>query len=307
MSGIILNSVKTGNSKDILDTLRVFSVGSLASEVLRQSSEAILMGNTSKGLFVRFENEQIVFISRESYRGPLTVTLTEPDLLPMVEPGVIRVHNSQILLCGNVSLDLQNAMIWKCDPIPTDRVLTPDWSIACGVGNQAIEDQKTDLPVSQLPYLINWTGGYNIADSRWNNVFTSAANRYEAGYLKALDGIVGYGRGLTPSGDDFILGYLLGVARYGSVLGWSGANSKRIYQQLRQSLTKTTLISQQLIKAASNGEADERLISAFDGWMYQTMDDRQIYSLLKTWGNSSGLDAFTGWVSALIMKGLFQS
>ena len=77
-----------------------------------------------------------------------------------------------------------------------------------------------------------------------------------------LAGLLGMGAGLTPSGDDILLGLLLALTRWGDVLapGWDAPAFTRALLTL--AYAKTTTLSANLIECASQGQADERLVTA---------------------------------------------
>lgn len=113
-----------------------------------------------------------------------------------------------------------------------------------------------------------------------------------------LQKLIGFGSGLTPSGDDLIAGFLLARNRYRDLPplpydldGFNQALVELAYQ-------KTTLLSANLIECSTLGQADERLILALDGVLAGTLDPASCAKLLLRWGNSSGADALLGMALA---------
>jgi hypothetical protein len=113
---------------------------------------------------------------------------------------------------------------------------------------------------------------------------------------------LGCGRGLTPSGDDFITGLLLAIQR------WSHAipESPHLYTLLEglpsNGYTQTTSLSASIIAAAALGQADERLLHLARCILYGRSSPQQIADLLFNYGGSSGLDALTGIALALTLS-----
>ncbi len=280
----------------------VEAVGSLAMEICKQNLQGIVMGCTSKGLFLRFENDQLIFCSREAFRGPFTINFFRPEILPTMEDSSVSVSDQMITLGDEFCINTKGSLIWFPSPLDLSKGFKPSLEDAQFVGRSAFEEQKTDYPVRLLGQIGNIQSDGLGTDPHWEKVSQSIANHSIMGFVSALMEVVGYGRGLTPSGDDFILGVLLGCARYGGTFGIDIQLDRAVVELILETTRATTLISRQLIMAALRGEADERLISAFDGWMFHNLDGKQIYTILRTWGNSSGVDAFTGWVSYLLMK-----
>ncbi len=120
------------------------------------------------------------------------------------------------------------------------------------------------------------------------------------GIFSALTPFLGLGAGLTPSGDDMILGLLLAYRRWGTVLK-TAFDLAKLNDRLNQAASqKTTLLSANLITCASQGQADERLIHALDGIMVGSPAPDQCAQDLANWGNSSGCDALVGMALAIL-------
>jgi len=112
--------------------------------------------------------------------------------------------------------------------------------------------------------------------------------------LPALHPLLGQGSGLTPSGDDIILGFLLALSRWGHILS-PNLDLQALQQPLiSQAYRRTTLLSANLIECAASGQADERLVLALDGIFTGQLDGVDCAALLLGWGNSSGCDALVG-------------
>ena len=79
--------------------------------------------------------------------------------------------------------------------------------------------------------------------------------------LTGLTGLLGQGRGLTPSGDDIVIGLLLMLNRWHSDRDWAVTNRSVI----EVAYQRTTAISANLIECAAAGQGDERLINVVDG------------------------------------------
>jgi hypothetical protein len=104
-----------------------------------------------------------------------------------------------------------------------------------------------------------------------------------------LTKITGRGSGLTPSGDDVIIGLLLML----SVV--TGEDSVLFNTQYAiRNTSSTTRLSIALISAAAQGQADERLITALDGILTGNLPEIDCAELLLAYGSSSGGDTLLG-------------
>jgi hypothetical protein len=110
----------------------------------------------------------------------------------------------------------------------------------------------------------------------------------------ALQAFLGAGPGLTPSGDDLVIGLLLALNRWGDWLagGFDIPKLSRLTSQAARQ--KTTGLSADLITCAGNGIADERLIAALDGLMTGDPSLTACAEMLLAWGASSGVDSLLG-------------
>jgi hypothetical protein len=108
-----------------------------------------------------------------------------------------------------------------------------------------------------------------------------------------VDGL-GRGPGLTPAGDDLVLGFLLALNRWGDRL-----HSYLPQEQINRALVEaahqsTTALSASLIGCAAHGLADERLVLALDGLVSGNLAEDLIVDHLLGWGHTSGAAALQG-------------
>lgn len=264
------------------------SIGVCAAELLRQPADLLVQGNTSKGIFLKHPSKKIIFLSREQFKGPYSILLrlSLPEI--NIEGSQWKTGDGTLSAGDELAIQWSEAEIWQA-PIRKSTVSThPDSSVSHEVGRLAWDAGRIDHPV-------RWLAGEGASEDRWTDVYHAIEHLDRAELKAALSRVCGYGRGLTPSGDDFILGMTLAAQRYPELnagMDWllNGEDALKL-------TARTTLISSNLIEAAAKGQADERLISAFDGFVDGNMSAGEIFAVLSTWGNSSGLDAFCGLVS----------
>jgi hypothetical protein len=107
--------------------------------------------------------------------------------------------------------------------------------------------------------------------------------------LPLLAQIIGCGSGLTPSGDDVIIGLLLMLS---TMIGRDSLLFNTQYA-LRNT-PSTTRLSTNLMSAASQGQADERLITALNGILTGDLPEAECAARLLAYGSSSGADSLLG-------------
>jgi hypothetical protein len=119
--------------------------------------------------------------------------------------------------------------------------------------------------------------------------------------VSTLEQFLGFGPGLTPSGDDLVLGFLLAVNRWGNLL-YPNQDVQSINRVIQQAAyRKTTILSANLLSCVTKGQADERLVLAMDGIMTGKPDPDTCISHLLNWGNSSGVYALIGMALAFMV------
>ena len=288
------------------------SIGQPAVDVLAQGKEFIIRGVTSRGIFVSVDEETIIFLSREQFKGPLTVNLPwDPVVLDQI---AIKAEGS---VCPkgfrfsypDLFIDISSAEIWSAanqwGPIPLpgstsnrsqisgflnllqSRASTPNELVAAAL--QAINPAALPQPDDgdeTAKYI------YQIYQAVQTNDLTALQS---AAYYLA-----GRGRGLTPSGDDFLLGLVYGIFmlpyRFQAIREPASA---MIVATVKK---RSTLISANLVECAAAGEVDERLGAAFQALLHPEFSPDAAIRGILGWGSSSGMDATAGMVVILVAE-----
>jgi hypothetical protein len=129
----------------------------------------------------------------------------------------------------------------------------------------------------------------------WSKVTEGLRKLDLSDYSDEIGRIVGLGVGLTPAGDDFLVGVMMAI--------WF-LTPRFMAEKLTRDIAsaavgKTTLLSEAFIKAAGNGEASypwHRLLEAMAAGNSQQLRT-SLLQLIRT-GSTSGSDALTGFVLA---------
>lgn len=269
-------SVRTATKRVIVPCL-----GACAARALSQAHTAQVWGVTRAGVFLHLSPTQIIFLSAEPYKGPLTIQISQPGALSALKYGVrLEVRRGNIV-CDNLKVVTNTAETWSAG-LPGSN--TP------GVGER-------------LEFISN-TVLNSYDEARRGVADIDPATIFIAGMPGRLNPsplvrLLGCGPGLTPAGDDFILGFLLAMNRWGAhftpELNLAGFNQSILWAAQQ----RTTLLSLNLLECACLGEADERLVIALDGILTGQPDPGQCDYLLKSWGHSSGLNVFMGMALAI--------
>jgi len=291
------------------DELHIQSIGTLAMDMLSTRQIAAIFGVTSRGIFVKFANNRMIFLSFENYRGPLTANLSEgaEHLSSVSTEETVTISQGEITFSKTgIQITTANSEIWK-PSINTETPLPPIDRINL-IRKIALDVQQLDRVLGRsemLPILAGLPLDYENRDNRFQKMLThidKIRNQIALGDFLSLyqttGMFLGLGSGLTPSGDDFVLGLTLSLNRWYSV--FQPSNHLSIYNQkvVEDAYKSTTMLSANLIESAASGLADERLIWAVDFLATGKYPYSKILSGLLSWGNSSGMDAFVGMITA---------
>jgi hypothetical protein len=286
--------------------IQVRHCGTAAWQTLEQGETARVIGVTSRGVFLLALSQRVVFISRETYRSPLTINLSQgvksmdgvaTGQKAELEKGKIRLEEAGIELI--IPLDC----LWQT-PAPPAGVggLEQARERLAAVARLILDgDEPRGLGVCLPPLLglPNPPEGDTEALARLLALRAALAQGDLRVALPLAERLLGYGRGLTPSGDDVVMGLLLALNRWGSELPALAGLTAFNRQVVQFASLATTTISANLIEAASVGSADERLLTAVDGLFSGDPDAEGCAAALLALGSSSGVDALVGMAVAL--------
>ncbi len=280
----------------------IHTLGSRAHQLLRQPQQGKLIGISSRGIFVRLVSDWIVFISKEAYRGPLTLNLvgsfSPPD---QAHPGDSVHFAAEAIEFPTIGWKIRSPAPTVWTPQPTSATVLPvneRRQRLAWVVERAL-NRRTSSPFSAwLSWLLNLPAPPHIKDEAiWGRLLAlqSACQARDPGiFASRLGAFLGWGNGLTPNGDDLSLGLLLALKRWGDQLV-PELNPSEISPILIASAYQTsTLLSANLIECAAAGEADERLLLALDSLVSGQAAREDCLEALLGWGNSSGIDALCG-------------
>jgi hypothetical protein len=288
-------------------------IGNIAFASLSTDQEGFVLGNTSKGFFIKTSGKWINFISAEPFLGPLTINLQNTgQSLQRITPRTPVQISSRTLIFPDAGIEIstQKSIVWQA-PLPFGPPLLESVRkerLSNSAREILIADMETGL-TSLIPFLLELPGSHYPASRAHSSLDRNILQLHErmqsTTRLPTSNSVIhllGAGEGLTPSGDDFVMGLFLSLKRWGNVL-----LSEQDLQILTKAVVhaaykKTTLLSANLIECAANGQADERLVAALDWLMSDVSQVSSCLDDLLNWGNSSGGDVFVGFAVALSLQ-----
>lgn len=131
----------------------------------------------------------------------------------------------------------------------------------------------------------------------------AALERFRTGgAVRGLAALVGLGEGLTPSGDDVLVGVLAGLDAAREASGGAAALRERLRAELEQGTSRTTRLAAQMLDAAAAGFYAEPVLGVLETLASPRPGagalGRAVAALLAV-GQRSGADTLRGIVAAL--------
>jgi len=266
--------------------LSITSLGAIARRALAQAQQATVWGVTSHGIFLHLSSDWVIFLSFEQFRGPLTLNSNlSPLLFQNLKPGSTVITGPNTLNFDSLGIEVNtaSAQVWSASARETTSPanLAGRFDRLEYIYQKVLAARQASIPSDLL------------ADS------IIALSPVISGARTVLEKCLGRGEGLTPAGDDLVLGYLLAINRWGYLL-YPDQDGREINQTIRQAAhRKTNTLSANLIECASLGQADERLIQALDGIMTGEPDPDACVAHLLSWGHTSGVHVLVGMTRAI--------
>ena len=285
------------------------SIGYFAHQGLSHANSVRVIGITSKGVFLLTPNKTVIFLSFDKYRSPLTITLFETvNEIPNITEGMDLILSTGKINFREVNIEITytTAAIWHPPPpleasLPLSQCLDRLTKIARGVviENRELGFRELLEPILNLQSLKSLSQEHSALLSKLHLLQVNLKRNDVDGTEEILNSLLGMGRGLTPSGDDLIIGLLLLLNRWGHIT-FPEYDVKKLNQQIVAAAgQRTTTISENLISCAAQGSADERLLNIVDGIFTGEYRLKDCVSLILELGNSSGVDSLVGMATVL--------
>ena len=281
------------------------SIGQKAAQIIASTTSATVQSKTSKGIFLSTSTGWLVFLSFERYRGPLTINLSvrakNADLFPLDEEILC---NSEGMVFPQMGIDigLSGVPIWNPPPPQSD---LQNMGFREADVKELIESYNRDN-THLLRAVLGPPAHDNVTGRSITNLQHAIASLTQplkhgqwALVTSVIKPVIGMGEGLTPAGDDFVIGMFTSLSR------WFPDQKTEYKEQLfapviDYAYQKTTTLSANLIECAAEGQADERIITACDALMTGSADPGQAVNALLTWGSTSGAAALAGIAAASV-------
>lgn len=278
------------------------SIGITALKSIQFNTSAVVYGITSKGVFLRMADASIVFMSRDTFRNPLSINVPGSGVFleTVQHSDLVEISNNVLFFRAvNDQLEINPAAIWSArkNETPLEQ-LPPSLKIKEFITHL---QKRLDQSVEYFSTVLTLFGIENVnipTDLRTALRCLISPDSTDLDSLSTAGKFfAGRGRGLTPSGDDLLLGWCYALDRLSR---FHNLEMAAIHQIMVEQVSKrSTLISANLIAAASQGELDERLLHAFEALTGLIPLNAAVLDGVVNWGNSSGIEAVAGMLLAL--------
>lgn len=275
-------------------------LGNFARDSLLKATLGKIMGVTSKGVFLLFGKSSL-FLTHDTHMSPFNIILSPENALPRKLSIGAPVYYSQgdlLIPDCQLTISLVDTPVWTPPPpCPLNASRAEQVSNARIIyqGLQNFDPQKGFL------FLVNKA----TADTPEQTQIRQSVKSFSKAFigndlqtcLQAAAHLFGLGTGLTPSGDDWITGFML----YQCCQEIATKKAPRPFitslgaELVFTAYHQTTWISANRIEAALKGWSEDLFLSAvnfiFDP---STGAHEKIVDGLYHFGHSSGVDTFTG-------------
>ena len=221
------------------------------------------------------EGEIIALVGPAIGNGPLNIVIEGAGVLETVKPGWPAVFSDgQLILGDSLIVSLDGAQLWSPEVnwgrlATQPRRLERNLAVLCSWLSQA-ENLANDFAQGLLNLVLDDEKGPGMredgARSPQNQAFLTMARAAIKGLMQSLqDGdrsgirenaalLAGLGPGLTPAGDDYLVGLMAGLRLWPAPLENSGLSPEEACQIILEATEgRTTLLSRAFLHSAKEG------------------------------------------------------
>jgi hypothetical protein len=286
------------------------SVGNFAVELLAVPGNGRVLGVTSRGFFLLTGNSRVLFIGADWLFGPAHIVLNVlPEEVKAGLMGAVVDYSPNELIFQNLGfqINLKNAKIWQLPPLPVANLTQAERELQINLITNALVLSGRE---SRFLPLLKWMAARSpepdYSDHQLTQFIQTVVNLRQAirknkpgKAVIHLDKLLGYGPGLTPSGDDFIWGFLASLNRWKIVICPQFEARSLNESILLRAQKKTSSLSATLIECATRGWMDENMLSVLDTLFTGQGSVKETVEKILAYGSSSGMDALAGMVTVV--------
>lgn len=304
-SQVTNHGIPITNHQSPITRLHALSISRGVYDYLSAPHAGRILATFSRSCYLDLEERIVALVSRELLNGPLNVVISLPQRVTFDRVTVGAEVNSaqdRISVEGGLEISLEGAKRWDARlrrwQSNDDDVLANNLTVLRTI---LLSEAPKESFARQLPAPDH--GSSESLDRSRNRRATDAMTRLQAGLRNvdpvavadATQRLAGLGPGLTPSGDDVLVGTLLAL-----IVRPSEQTEPLPRAIMASAAGRTTRISMAYLEAAARGEASEtwhRLIAALP-----ENDHTQLLTAARrviAFGETSGADMLAGFLLAI--------
>lgn len=284
-----------------METIKVRLIGAAAQEsLMKAAARRWVAGVTSKGAFLRAD-DRVLFLTNSDYRSPFNLTLNSiGQLFTRLQPGdTFETNKNEIVFSGReITLLTHGAAVWH-PPQPARMVASLQEQRLRA--NLLLDTIKSIDPDKGFLFLAGQPDDQTEVFQREihhaaRQIVLAYRSQNKEVFFASAEKILGAGGGLTPSGDDFLTGFLLYHYRYLQSVNSEPGLLNEWWQELtRLAFKKTTTISANRLEYAGRGWAEEIFLTLIDHlFTPEVAFGIEKARHLVDFGHSSGVDTLIG-------------
>ena len=236
-------------------------------------------------------------------KGPLSISIDKSiDFLDLpIKVGDVITLKRDVICIGNISVNIERPLIW--DPtlkyysllLCNNKILTSKIkSLVILNGKTGGVKEEVLSTITGDSYRINERNESNF-ENILKEVYLDFYNKNKIDAAMKLSSLIGYGAGLTPAGDDFLVGVM-------SVLQCCKSDSEIVsefYEKLCTEISKnshkTTMVSKTFLEEGTNAHFSESFHKLYEAITMENSEElyKAAISMMSI-GHSSGTDGLCG-------------
>ena len=273
------------------DEFELLIAGKFAHEIIEKTRTGQVTAIFKRSIYIHICDDLICLGGKSLTLGPLNIQTNLPKTMDWEATGIRlndRVHNTaHRLILGNLlSFSSRKIKIWT----PPNNFYVIPSKVQAGLEKLLLLAQKY-FPIDGLASLVLYNDTKtNILDIAKPAIYDLSDIFRLRVFDKSVNTLIGLGPGLTPSGDDFLVGMLVTL----NLLGEKKL-LELLVKEINNTASRTNDISKVHLKAASRGLGAEPLHSVIIGIVNNDTEElRKSLRNIDNIGHCSGWDALTG-------------
>ena len=287
----------------MIEVTKAISISPLGQDWLKNTQFATVLNifNPASNL-VNAEGQVLSMVNPRIGNGPFSVVVDIPDFTELLEADSKIIVDAFSIFVGSLVIDVSDAQLWQ--PKPGWGQLRANHEIINGYTGTIYEALLQEAPKDSIAIFVIG----QAEQSQMNKLLQRKSLQGVESITRALQSLnfseleeatkilAGLGPGLTPAGDDFLIGIMHAI--------WAllpEENAALISTQIAQiAAPRTASISANWLNAAARGETGESWHTLFGAMLAEEPDqvEAAILRILPT-GHTSGADALAGFIHTL--------